>query len=789
MKNQSWYLSLVLLVEGSALMAVELMGAKLLAPFYGSSLYVWTAVLAITVLGLTLGYFFGGRLAEKHATEKLLALILGVSALLVFAMPATAGGVISLTSAMSLIPGICTASLLLIVPPMFCFGLVGPMVVRLMASKLETLGNVAGTVYFTSTMGGIVATFLFGFYWIPEMGLRFSAHITALTLAALPIIFILRSVFNTKSSGFEVQGSGFEVSGSEFNVPGSEFNVQSSEFRVQSSKPETYLAGNPQPATRNPQRETRNAKPIIRNPKLITHNSKLITQNSIYLFAALEGAAVMAVELMAARMLAPYFGSSLYVWVAVIGITLLSLAIGYYFGGRIADKYTHLTTIHWTLLTASLFLMLMHYSAQHLTIAFMGLDMRLAVVMVSLLLILPPLLLLGMVPTLLIRFLTSKVEDAGATTGRVFTISSTSGILALPLFGFFVIPQFGLATPSILIGLLVGVVPFVKLISQKRYLSLFSLLMILLSFSQRKVVASSSGLNVLHFSEGLLGQVMVADVYKNGAGDKTNDRVLFVNRMGQTVMDNATRGTKLNYIIFTSAVASVLPENSKVLILGLGGGSAANIFHNLKFEVDAVEIDDRIANVSKEYFALSPGIKLIIDDGRHYLETTRKTYDLIFFDVFKGDVQPPHMLTIECFKKAKALLSKDGFFIINFNGFLTGEIGRPGRSVYATLKAAGLDTKILPTPGKEEERNTLFIASAGPQEFHGIRSPLLHSGKPVEIDSLFIKPSTEQQDGIVFTDDQSSLDRLNLLANNSWRKSYNASYARFSLDNGVPLFN
>ena len=186
--NNSPFLFLVLIIEGAALMAVELLGAKLLAPFYGSSLYVWTAVLGIAVTGLTLGYYFGGAVSERHASEAWLMLIVSISALLVGALPYSTSLVIALTSRMALIPGICVACFLLLFPPMLCFGMVGPMVVRLMASQLATLGRVAGTVYFTSTLGGIIATFLFGFYLIPEAGLRFCTLITAIALASLPVI-------------------------------------------------------------------------------------------------------------------------------------------------------------------------------------------------------------------------------------------------------------------------------------------------------------------------------------------------------------------------------------------------------------------------------------------------------------------------------------------------------------------------------------------------------------------------------------------------------------------------
>jgi hypothetical protein len=395
-----------------------------------------------------------------------------------------------------------------------------------------------------------------------------------------------------------------------------------------------------------------------------------------------------------------------------------------------------------------------------------------------------------MVPTLLIRFLTRKVNDAGLITGRVFTISSASGIIALPVIGFYIIPEYGLTLPSIVLGLMVGIIPFFRLMEQKKYISLLFIAFLLISLSKRDFLNPSPELKILTYSEGLLGQVLVADIFKNGAGAKMNDRVLFINRIGQTGIDKTSNSTKWNYIIFTSSVASVLPENSKALVLGLGGGSAANIFQNLKFKVDAVELDERIASVAKQYFSLYPEVNVIIDDARHYLETTGQTYDLILFDVFKGDIQPPHVLSLECFKKAKSLLNKNGMIVVNFNGFLNGDIGKAGRSVYATLQAAGLYTKILSTPGKEAERNSIFVASAEPKEYHRLRSPLLHLGKPVDMDSLFLNTNTlNMKDAIVFTDDKSNLDGLNSEANKTWRKGYNGTYTRFFLDNGVPLFN
>ena len=191
--KDNWFMFLVLLIEGGSLMAVELVGAKLIAPYYGNSLYVWASVLAITLGGLTIGYYSGGKLSTKSPTQKTLLTIIAVSAALVFLMPTLSGAIMSATLGLELRTGIVLSCLIFLMPPLVAFGMVGPMSVRLMTKTVENVGKVAGTVYFTSTVGGIATTFLFGFYLIPFWGLKMSAYLTGSALALLPLIFLLKS--------------------------------------------------------------------------------------------------------------------------------------------------------------------------------------------------------------------------------------------------------------------------------------------------------------------------------------------------------------------------------------------------------------------------------------------------------------------------------------------------------------------------------------------------------------------------------------------------------------------
>ena len=737
------HLFLVLSIEGGALMAVELMGAKLVAPFYGNSLYVWTAVLTITVLGLTLGYYTGGRLAKKGGSETTLFVVLQISAVLVLALPLTVSIALALTRGMDLIAGICVTCILVLLPPMLCFGIVGPMVVSLMSSQLETVGKTAGTVYFTSTFGGIAATFFLGLYFIPVAGLRWCATVTGLALAVLPVVYIAKWAFG------------------------------SLECEDKPALSKRRHAAALQSASRD-QRSSASLASTVRR--------------TIYLFAVLEGATVMAVELMSARMVAPYFGSSLYVWATVIGFTLLALAIGYFLGGVIADKYRGPDALLWVLLIASVFLLLMHLSASLLTIACENIGPRAAVVLVSAALIVPPLMFLAMVPTFLIRRVSATADHAGGSTGIVYAISSASGIIALPVFGFFIIPRYGLTLPSIVTGLAVGAVPFAKLVARKKYAPLLVVPVILFSFGAIKTQQPGKGVDVQYFSEGLLGQLLVADLSHPG-DEKFNHRYLFMNRIGQTCLDKDMLTSKWGDIYYLASICSKLPEKSDALILGVGGGAFTNLLqNNVGFNVDAVELDRRVPEVARRYFGLSDKVNVIIDDARHYLEETQKKYDVIVFDAYRGEFPPPHVFSLESLTRAKSLLKKDGLIVVNYNGFLEGNAGRAARSIYKTLLAAGLEVRILPTPGSESSRSVVFVASRRKQDFHSPRMTPLNDGQKVDIETFFYDPQKlDLNDAVILTDDKPILELLNIPGGKVWRKTYTEMTKEFSKE-GVPLF-
>ena len=173
-------------------MAVELLGAKLIAPSYGASLYVWATTLAVTMGGLTSGYLLGGVISEKYPHKLVLHYIVLASAIFVSIMPHTSSMIMSATLGMNLKVGIVISSLCFVFPPLVCFGMVSPLIIRLISREVKEVGNSVGTIYSISTLGGIATTFLFGFYFIPKMGLDFSTYITAIALFLFPAYYFLR---------------------------------------------------------------------------------------------------------------------------------------------------------------------------------------------------------------------------------------------------------------------------------------------------------------------------------------------------------------------------------------------------------------------------------------------------------------------------------------------------------------------------------------------------------------------------------------------------------------------
>lgn len=177
-------------LEGATVMAVELLSSKMIAPFFGTSLYTWSAVLAITLMALTGGYFLGAKLSSGVSSIiKTLAYLLSGIFIWVLIMPFLGHSLMSNLIEMDYKIAAIISAFFIIVPPMVLLGSVSPLLINILGNE-ESPGKASGTIFTVSTLGGVIFTFVLGFFLIPEFGIRMSCIITSIfILIPLAILF------------------------------------------------------------------------------------------------------------------------------------------------------------------------------------------------------------------------------------------------------------------------------------------------------------------------------------------------------------------------------------------------------------------------------------------------------------------------------------------------------------------------------------------------------------------------------------------------------------------------
>ncbi|HXM53078.1 MAG TPA: fused MFS/spermidine synthase, partial [Candidatus Binatus sp.] len=178
-------------IGGLASLGIEFAAARLLAPFFGQSLFIWGTLIGLILIYLTVGYYIGGRLADRRPDARLLFQLTGAAALLTAAIPIASRPILSIAQSgfaqvsVGLVLGSLISVIVLFAAPVILLGMVSPFVIRLRIRQLETAGNAAGAVYALSTLGSILGTFLPVFWLIPTYGTRPTIFVLAFLLGAI----------------------------------------------------------------------------------------------------------------------------------------------------------------------------------------------------------------------------------------------------------------------------------------------------------------------------------------------------------------------------------------------------------------------------------------------------------------------------------------------------------------------------------------------------------------------------------------------------------------------------
>lgn len=479
--------------------------------------------------------------------------------------------------------------------------------------------------------------------------------------------------------------------------------------------------------------------------------------NKLYLISFIEGACVMAAEICGAKILSPFFGSSLYVWSAVMAITLGGLAAGYFTGGRLSRNQNKETTLFYIFMVAACCLCLMPFISETFPALATGLPFIPSVIISVFLLLFPVMLCMGSASPVLISILTVNAGDSGINSGRIYAISTLGGIVATFLCGFYLIPAVGIRLTLIYFAIpmaLAGILLINNNQKSKTLFLVFPALLAIMSFRMNKAQP-----DVIYQTDGILGKLEIRDELPlNGGAFKI--RKLLINTIVQTEMNLGDRHSVSDYIHLLEKNSVYFPKG-KALVLGLGGGLTANLFQEQHYQVTGVEFDQRIIDMSKKYFYLNDSVKTICDDARHFINCSNDTYNVILFDLFKAEEQPSYVITTESLEKLKRMLAKDGLVLINTHGYLDGEKGKGTQCLLSTLIQAGFNLKICVTGEQEDYRNILVVASVKPI------SVSLHN----ELYPFIISDA-----GLTNKDDKPVLEKLNADANRAWRNNYIRNY-------------
>ncbi len=161
-------INLSVFISGFCIMAIELLGGKMLAPYYGNSIYVWGSIITVFMLALSIGYLLGGKLSTRRDSMRLYGSMFFIPGLIAFGLVEYNEILIHTASKLSNDPryGSLIAGIALFLPPTLVLGAISPYSVRLKAQTVEQSGHAAGKLYFISTLGSAIGTLMTSFYLV-----------------------------------------------------------------------------------------------------------------------------------------------------------------------------------------------------------------------------------------------------------------------------------------------------------------------------------------------------------------------------------------------------------------------------------------------------------------------------------------------------------------------------------------------------------------------------------------------------------------------------------------------
>lgn len=441
-------------------------------------------------------------------------------------------------------------------------------------------------------------------------------------------------------------------------------------------------------------------------------------------FVFITGFVITAIEITASRALAPYFGTSLFVWSNVIGITLTALALGYALGGKLADRTPRIQVLATIVIIAGVYTsfipIFIQTVARFLTSSIIASGLPITIFSsfaVAVILFFPPIFLLGMVSPYAIRLAATRVEESGSVAGTIFAASTLGSIAGIFTPAFYLIPFVGVRETFFLgAGILISAG---GLWVSRRAPWVFLLLIIPLGlYLITNEVAHRRDGSLITERDTAYQYIRVTRERDGALGLRVNDG------FGLQSLYHPNRVLTGTYFDAYALLPYVLNrEPLKVLLVGLAGGTISRELleiasRDFALTIDGVEIDGGMVELARELFALErDGLTVHVADGRVFLNASEKKYDIIIIDAFAHQIYIPHHLaTREFFAEVRDHLTSGGVLALNVSAFsedaeLLQRIGQtlgtvfkevrqvqlaPGASFFVVASATPLDLMTLP---------------------------------------------------------------------------------------------
>jgi spermidine synthase len=484
------------------------------------------------------------------------------------------------------------------------------------------------------------------------------------------------------------------------------------------------------------------------------------------------GVVSLSLELCAPRLLAPYFGTTLFVWANVIGLFLIYLSTGYFVGGRLADRYPSQRVLCALTAGAALWIGLIPFMSQPvLEWSVQGLsEVNVGVVVTSffavVLLFAVPVILLGLVSPFAVRLSVDAVDTSGQSAGSLYALSTVGSILGTFLPVFVLIPTWGVRRTLLAMCIVLLAASIWGLRPRMRLLAGVpgTLLLIPVLLPQVAPLGPLKPQPGLIFDqESLYNYIQVVQ-----QADGTRELVLNEGQAIHSIYrpDRVLTGWYWDYFLaapYFNAGADA-GRVRRVAIIGLAGGTIARQFTAVygPVPIDGVEIDPAIVEAGRRYFGMTePNLHVVEADGRTFMRTTTATYDVVAIDAFQQPYIPFQLTTLEFFQEVRAHLSRHGVICLN-----AGHTRSDFRLIQAFVNTMRRVFPSVYTFNVPNTFNTEIMATVQPTSIATLQANLA-AAPPGSLLGAVAQEAVPQarvalaeRGGIVFTDDRAPVEQL-----------------------------